>query len=396
MTELFNYAVEQVEQSKCAFCRFITANDANLTSHQDGFYVPKSAQELLFDKPGEKGSNKDRFVKIRWQNDFETDSRFIYYGTGTRNEYRITRFGKSFPFIDEKYVGCLLIICQMEKDFYTGIVLEHDDDIEEFFTRFNLSIEKSNHFISKEIMASPADKLQEMLNEIVLNATQFPETHEMSLLASNAYDATYGISDKMVLANPDRILMHWIDTEFQLFHSFEEKLYKPIYTTPFPDCQSLIDFSNQILNRRKSRAGKSLEHHLSHIFTTAQLRFVEQAVTEDNKRPDFLFPGIKEYHNFEFPADDLTFLGAKTTCKDRWRQVLNEADRIETKFLFTLQPGVSTNQLKEMKHENLILVIPESNRSCFDKSFQDDLYSLNQFMGMVKEKQDRHYPAIMV
>lgn len=54
-----------------------------------------------------------------------------------------------------------------------------------------------------------------------------------------------------------------------------------------------------------------------------------------------------------FPANKLVFLGAKTTCKDRWRQVLNEADRIETKYLFTLQQGISKNQLREMKHEHL-------------------------------------------
>ena len=52
----------------------------------------------MFDAPGIKGTNKDRFIKIRWQNDFETVSRFIYYGSGTRNEYRITLLGKIFPY----------------------------------------------------------------------------------------------------------------------------------------------------------------------------------------------------------------------------------------------------------------------------------------------------------
>lgn len=69
MSDIFNYAVSQVNRSRRAFCRFITANDVNLTSHQTGFYVPKEAESLLFDVPGERGSNKDRFVKIRWQDD---------------------------------------------------------------------------------------------------------------------------------------------------------------------------------------------------------------------------------------------------------------------------------------------------------------------------------------
>ena len=73
----------------------------------------------------------------------------------------------------------------------------------------------------------------------------------------------------------------------------------------------------------------------------------------------------QSYHNFEFPAEKLIMLGAKTTCKDRWRQVLNEADRIDNKHLFTLQRGVSRNQLQEMKDERLTLVIPKRNKSLF-------------------------------
>lgn len=55
-------------------------------------------------------------------------------------------------------------------------------------------------------------------------------------------------------------------------------------------------------------------------------------------------------------------LGAKTTCKDRWCQVLNEADRIPNKHLFTLQRGVTRNQLQEMKDEHLTLVVPKDNK----------------------------------
>ena len=123
-----------------------------------------------------------------------------------------------------------------------------------------------------------------------------------------------------------------------------------------------------------------MEHHLATIFTAAQLEYEEQAVTEDNKKPDFLFPNGE--------ANKLVFLGAKTTCKDRWRQVLNEADRIETKYLFTLQQGISKNQLREMKHEHLKLVVPASYRTSFDKEFQPEIETLASFIEMVKLKQN--------
>jgi len=387
MTEYFDLAVSQVNGAEMAFCRFITANDVNLTSHQSGFYVPKEAQELLFKEPGVRGSNKEKFVKIRWQDDFETESRFIYYGTGTRNEYRITRFGHGFPFLTEEYVGSLLIICKMGDTDYSGIVLEHDEDIDEFFSLYNLPTDKTNHLINKNVLASPDERLDSLFRQVVEMSEYFPDTVMMSKLARDLFNGNFAISDADVNKEPDKILLRWIDTEYKLFHYFEERFYQPIYTTPFKDCQSLIDFSNEILNRRKSRAGKSLEHHLSRIFTTAKLKFDEQKVTEGNKKPDFIFPGIAEYHDFLFPADDLVFLGAKTTCKDRWRQVLTEADRIETKYLFTLQQGVSSAQLREMKQSNLILVVPAANKTCFDPAFKSDLFSLGEFINMVKVKQ---------
>ncbi len=387
MTEYFDLAVSQVNSAEMAFCRFITANDVNLTSHQCGFYVPKEAQELLFEEPGEKGSNKEKFVKIRWQDDFETDSRFIYYGTGTRNEYRITRFGHGFPFLTEEYVGSLLIICKMSGTDYSGIVLEHDEDIDEFFSLYNLPADKTNHLINKNVLASPDERLDSLFRQVVKMSECFPDTVMMSKLAKDLFNGNFAISDTDVNREPDKILLKWIDTEYKLFHYFEERFYQPIYTTPFKDCQSLIDFSNEILNRRKSRAGKSLEHHLSRIFSTAKLKFDEQKVTEGNKKPDFIFPGIAEYHDYLFPADDLIFLGAKTTCKDRWRQVLTEADRIETKYLFTLQQGVSSAQLREMKQSNLILVVPAANKTCFDPAFKSDLFSLGEFINLVKVKQ---------
>ncbi len=39
------------------------------------------------------------------------------------------------------------------------------------------------------------------------------------------------------------------------------------------------------------------------------------------------FPFRRAYHDTEFPVENLRMLAVKTTCKDRWRQILNEADK---------------------------------------------------------------------
>lgn len=389
MSEILNSAITKVQNSKHAFCRFITANDTGENgSHQAGFYIPKCAASLLFDTPGVKYENKDKQVEVKWQDDFTTESRFIYYGKGTRNEYRITRFGKNFPFLKEDNVGDLLIIAQYSETYYYGFVLQTDQDIDDFFAYFNLSPEMTNQLIDVTQISTPEKQLETSIQELVARYTDFPGTLQMAEFAKEIYNKVHNITDDKICNAPDEQLLKWIDTEYSLFRSFEEKVYAPIYSVPFPNCQELIKFSNIILNRRKSRAGKSLEHHLATIFTAAKLEYEEQAVTEDNKKPDFLFPNGEAYHNLLFPADNLVFLGAKTTCKDRWRQVLNEADRIETKYLFTLQQGISKNQLREMKHEQLTLVVPAPYRSSFDKEFQADIETLSSFIKIVKAKQE--------
>lgn len=388
MSEILNCAIYKVQDAKYAFCRFITANDTGKNgSHQAGFYIPKCAAPLLFEVPGVKGENKDKFVEVKWQDDFVTESRFIYYGQGTRNEYRITRFGKNFPFFEEDNVGDLLIIAQHSENYYYGFILQTDQDIDDFFAYFNLSPEMTNQLIDVTQANIPEKQLEISIQELVALCTDFPETRQMAQLAREIYNKVHHIADNQICKTPDELLLKWIDTEYSLFRSFEEKVYAPVYSVPFPNCQELVKFSNIILNRRKSRAGKSLEHHLATIFTATHLEYEEQAVTEDNKKPDFLFPNGEAYHDILFPTDNLVFLGAKTTCKDRWRQVLNEANRIETKYLFTLQQGISKNQLQEMKHEHLKLVVPASYRTSFDKEFQPEIETLASFIEMVKVKQ---------
>jgi len=77
---------------------------------------------------------------------------------------------------------------------------------------------------------------------------------------------------------------------------------------------------------------------------------------------------------------------AKTTCKDRWRQILNEADRIKTKHLFTLQQGISTNQLEEMYKYHVNLVVPKAYVSSFPPAFRNQLLTLESFIKLVASK----------
>lgn len=389
MKNIVQIAINAVNKSKHSFCKFISANDAGKTGgHQSGFYMPKNSIPLMFDSPGIKGENKDKYVRIKWQNDFETVSRFIYYGTGTRNEYRLTRFGKEFPFLNDENVGDLLVLCYTEQDYYEGFVLSSDDEIEEFFTAFNLSPNETNRLIEKKITITSVEMLLQCFVNFVRSTTDvFPPTFVLSQNARDCFNSAYSITKNQIISEPDKFLIKWIESEYELFKTFENIRYNERIKTPFENVEILIEFANTILNRRKSRAGKSLEHHLSEIFSLSDLYFDTQAVTEENKKPDFLFPNKAAYHNSNFSPDNLVFLASKTTCKDRWRQILNEADRIRTKHLFTLQQGISKNQLAEMYHYGVCLVVPKPYISTYPAEFKNKILTLNSFIDFVKVKQ---------
>lgn len=145
--------------------------------------------------------------------------------------------------------------------------------------------------------------------------------------------------------------IYFADVENRLREStIKNDRYGDIITKGFTSVDEFVNVANMVLNRRKSRAGKSLEHHLAAIFDGNELEYSAQAVTEGNKKPDFIFPSKEAYHNSRFSVDSLISLAAKTTCKDRWRQVINEADRLKgrPKYLCTLQQGISGAQMDKM------------------------------------------------
>lgn len=390
MSEILSLAIDKVQQSKSAICKFITANDTGSTGgHQCGYHVSKEAWSMFLDEEPDRGNNIDIPIRIHWQNDFETDSRFKYYGVGTRNEYRITRFGRGFPFLNDENVGDLLVLARFDKDYYEAFILQSDDDIDDFFSFFNLSYDKTNQIIDVHQKEKPEQRLLALINDFIARYVDFPDTRIMANGARACYNQANGIVTHNIVSTPDDVLLGWLDTEYTLFKYMEEKVYSDITSKPFSNIDTFVAMANEVLNRRKSRAGKSLEHHLADIFAHNELIFEEQVITEENKKPDFIFPNGKCYHNLTFPGELLTMLGAKTTCKDRWRQVLNEADRVDDKYLFTLQQGISSNQLKEMQDYRLHLVVPHKYLTSFPKEFRSGICDLSTFIGMVKERQER-------
>lgn len=380
-------AIQSVLSANKSFCKFLSANDTGLTGgHQAGIYISKPAVPILFNESGIKGVNKEKWADIFWFDGSETKSRFIYYGQGTRNEYRITNFGRGFPYLKPEYTGALFVLTQHNEESYLGFILNSDDEINQFLDAFGLSPADTNKMIDTSFVAPEKQEEAEMDKFIKSLTVDFPTSEEMSSAARLIQDVVYNHKE-LIVSNPDKKLIDWTETEYRLFRALEYARYGDMITRGFSSVEEFITIANAVLNRRKSRAGKSLEHHLAALFEGNNIRFTAQAVTEGNKKPDFIFPSQEDYHNIDFPTNKIVSLAAKTTCKDRWRQVINEADRLrgKYKYLCTLQQGISSAQLDEMEAENVILVVPKQYITSYPKDKQESIWTIGKFISFVSE-----------
>lgn len=378
-------AIKSVLNSEKGFCKFLSANDTGATGgHQSGILISKSAVEMMFSRQElEQDGIPKRTVKIRWQDDFETESSFTYYES--KNELRITRFGRGFPFLKPEQTGALFVFTQQTNTDYRGYFLETDEEIEEFLDTFGISPTETNSLIDTGKVSPEAQEkleIQEFINSLDVD---FPASDVMSAAARTIEEKAYDHIE-YILTNPDEKIISWTNMEYTLFRALEYARYGEIITKGFQSVDEFVRVANVVLNRRKSRAGKSLEHHLSAIFDGNGIEYSSQAVTEGNKKPDFLFPSQEAYHDYDFSADYIISLAAKTTCKDRWRQVLNEADRLrdKPKYLCTLQQGISGAQMDEMQAENVILVVPKPYIVTYPKDRRDRIWTLARFVQYVK------------
>ncbi len=264
-------------------------------------------------------------------------------------------------------------------------------------------------FSVREELESEQDRIEFAARFILENIGVVVEIHEESLLEAmlEKFDGGFPttsefseytrstLSDINAVDDPDAALIAWMEREEILFCTLERYLIAERLTKGFADdVKGFIGYSLSVQNRRKRRVGLALENHIEVVFKRNGIRYSRGAVTENRIRPDFLFPGDLEYHDSEFVSERLTMLGVKNTSKDRWRQVLAEANRIQRKHLLTLETAISSSQTNEMEAKNLQLVVPMKLQETYTLKQREWLFSIADFTQLVKSRQQGYGYAI--
>lgn len=364
----------------------LSGNDTGLTgAHQVGVYLPRRFFELTL--PGWSLDSLDEVylpVAVPSHDEPETLVRVVWYASKT--EGRITQWRKGSvrdrALFDPENTGALTVLAfratlGCERPDHLVMWIARSPSEEDLLEGITGPVEPGQTLVFRPGESTTTDRLPppracvfDLENLLEQWGGDLPDTRSVVEAAVRACT---------VRGNADRRLVARRACEYTLFRAVEEHLVLPRIQAGFDDVDAFVQYANRITNRRKSRAGRSLEHHLAIVFCESGLSFDEQARTEDAHRPDFLFPPGR-YSDNTWPDSRLRMLAVKTTCKDRWRQVLTEARRIERKHLFTLQEGISEKQWTQMQQEGVQLVVPDSIHRSYPKSVQPELLSLERFI----------------
>ena len=403
LADLTDWLDEQSRGESLWYAKRLSANDtlANNT-HQAGPYIPKDILFQIF--PGLKRPDEEN-PEVRF--DLFVDShcdtrsvRAVWYNNkqrgGTRDEARLTGFGgKSSPLLDPESTGALVLFVfsytsgKSVPDCHVWVCehATHEDLIEDLIG----PVEPGKRIlwspdipVGLDLVVPPSSVRSNCFlleNEIPPEwLLRFPGGAEI-IRKTIEFRPLHGVK-------PDARLLKRRECEYEIFQSVEEAIELPVIRRGFSSMREFIERAQTVLQRRKSRSGKSLELHLREIFIedglSEEKEFSWQTESEPGKRPDFIFPSSEAYRDSFFPENRLRMLATKTTCKDRWRQILNEADRIQTKHLLTLQEGVSENQFREMTEAGVRLVVPQGLHHTYPEPVRQRILALEDFIRDVR------------
>lgn len=397
-----------------AFLKFLSANDVGETgSHQSGLYLPREAAPLFVGNHSlDRGENLSKEVVLEYRG-MPFRGVFHWWGrkkgechlTGIRGMFDSDRANRA------RLVGSLFVLIPAGSDtdgLFAGTdavddrprfqawIFEDGDEIQSLLDVLGISPAETNRLLRFDLSERLRPECEAFARQV---GTAFPSGEEIARQSRLIYSRLYGALDE----DADAMILRLIEIEYSLFRFFERSFYEERLRSGFETIEDFLSLSLEVHNRRKSRAGQSLELHLEHVFQTFGVACERGCTTSDHRRPDFLFPSLDAYEEWRrqrggdgqggpnpkatagtAPQERHFFLASKTTCKDRWRQILAEVD-LPKRYLFTLQQAISSAQLREMEAESVKVVLPEAYRSRFPAEDRRRTINLMQFILMVRE-----------
>lgn len=372
-------------------------------SHQAGFYVPIEFRGCFFPADRDLPARADKphilqtSIRARWPGFREEASEMAYRRfTNKASEAHFTVPPKaafadigpaSFVVLARKRddLGCFFDCLTVDSGSAAYEAVERHFEVLPSFLVGVFDPPKNN-----SVPESIADELDLLIHEFVAAVhegklpqliRQYRKIPEGALITAQAQTAWLASDeqrsfDPFVLSHPGNVLRQLTtEIEFTIYRSYElrfraaqaleiifrggtapttTEIVQRIVRHFIPLYQVMLDASQQ----RRTRVGAGFESHIRKMLQTGNIPYEEQAVVS-TRRPDFVLPNKNLYVN---KSEDALVLAAKTTLRERWKQVPME-QRNCTVFLATMDEKVTRSAVKEMANLQIILVVPESFKS---------------------------------
>jgi hypothetical protein len=398
------------------FVKKLSNNDrdwARLSNkHQAGVYVPPRERDSGFFPPlvakdrddPEAHEIRETWFRTDWpQLGIERKTRLVHY-TSKGPETHMTGVPKE-AFADLSPASWLVVV-RADRDGEPNFVCLTIDSNSDDAIVLTDTLGLDTTFISgildpRDILARERDRIMDFAEEVALawlagniaafaaDRAKMPVTVELAAMARTAFLERHKLAalDPFVLEHPgDAIREISRVIEWGLFREFQrrERAVELVRAVLGDDAvkidmkgvvRRLVDATGAIdaimlsaSQQRKSRAGYSFEHQIEAMLVAGNVPFAKQVVMDARKRPDFVLPSLAHLRKPLKGAARGLILSAKTTLRERWKQVQREMGGSDL-FLATVDESIAANAIEDMASLGISLVVPEELKQSKDTEY---------------------------
>lgn len=411
---------------------------SNANKHQGGVYIPHVQRDGGFFPPLTEMHRNDpkaktireRYIDTTWPQSAEKKlSRLVNY-TSKGQETHMTRL-PSPAFSDLSPASFLVMgrIGTTKEVSYECLTIDSaDEEANLLQDLFDLSPDfLIDEFNPAELKRHEQERILDFseeiisawtlgeLEELALLHTTLPTTVELARMAQNVYLAEHviGSLNPFKIENPGDVLREISRRiELDIFKEFQRKKRSidlirivlgstPVKMNAANIIKALVDNLAAIdalmlsaSQQRKSRAGYSYEHHIETMLSDGHIPFEKQVVIQAKKRPDFVLPSLAFLDSGKPGASEGLILSAKTTLRERWKQVEREKGDRDL-YLTTVDENIASNAIEDMASIGIKLVIPEKLKKAKESEYQGhkNVLSFREFCDHVVQPKLGHWRA---
>lgn len=389
-----------VEESDQLLVKKLSRNDTSWADdsgkHQAGFYIPTALRESRFFPPLEATNSEKPHIffaelQVLWPQTGESTLSNMRHYSNKGSETHFTRVPKTLfkeltpasLLLAGRFVrpvaGCGWWIVILDSAGEEAELLETVLDIPVDFHHgiFPAQDFKSSQRADQDEMEQLIEQFREAIRTGSLAdlAARYATIPDPATIARQAREQWlqvegFGSFDPWVIAEPgDAIMKISREIEYRIYRAHELRRrasellsilsggsdLASTVVRNYPEIDAVLLSASQ---QRKTRAGRSFEHHIAAALEAGNVLFQEQAVT-GGRRPDFVMPDLRTLRSKGRHPSDALVLAAKTTLRERWKQVSSERLNCDV-YLATVDDRVAAPSIREMAGSGIQLVVPES------------------------------------